>query len=288
MIKKIVVCLLLLASTVALAANVNQSMVRSSDINYWVMQAGHGKPTIILLTGAGEAASAWDAVVPGLSKLSSVFSYDRAGLGNSESLPDLLTPRTAKSIVQRLRTLLQRRKVSPPYVLVSNGLGSSYARYFARNFPTEVKALLLINPDVNAAIALGEIKSYGPGQGTAQVEFRKVYRHNQFNAQQNLINYVKSAGKLNVTFHQAAIIAQRLERLGASKSEQQILASPPLKTIPMIIMEGKQNSALETNMLKQLAAEAPKGHYEYIALNSDELKKIAPEKIIAAVKQVLR
>lgn len=288
MIKKMLIICVLLVSNVLLAANINARMVSYLGINYWLVQAGSGKPTIILLSGAGEAATAWDGVLPELSKLSSVFTYDRAGLGKSESRSNLLTAQTAHSIVQRLRGLLKLRHVEPPYILVSNGLGSSYARYFARNFSKEVKAMVLINPDVNAAIALGEIKSYAPGEGTAQAKFRQVYRHNQFNARQNLMQYVKSTGKMSVTDHQGSIIAQRLEQLGSVKSEQQIIASPPLKAIPVIIMEGKQDSALETNMLKQLAAQTPKGQYQYTALNSDELKKFAPEKIIAAVKQVLR
>ena len=288
MLKKIVLIFLFVASNGLLAANINGHMVNYLGTNTWLIQGGSGKPPIILLSGAGEPATAWQGVLPELSKLSSVFAYDRAGVGKTESRKNLLAVITAKSVVHRLRGLLELSHVQPPYVLVSSGLGSSYARYFARNFPSEISAMVLINPDVNAAIALGEIKSYTSGQGADQVKFRELYRYNQFNARHNLMEYVKSVGKFNVTDHQASIITKRLEQLGAVRSEQQIIASPPLKSIPVIIMEGKQDSSLETSMIKQLIANNPQGKYQFTAFNSDELQKFSPEIIVAAVKQVLR
>lgn len=287
MLKKSLMIALLFVCQFVMAASINGQMVKYQGKNYWLLQAGSKKPTIILLSSAGESSDEWNAVIPDLSKLSSVLAYDRLGLGKSDEVSDMLAPRTAKMVVDNLRGLLKARHVAPPYVLVSSGLASSYARYFARNYPDDVKAMVLINPDVNAAIALGEIKKYAHGQGGEQVTFREVYRKNRFNLQNQLHTKVKSAGRFHPTKKQASIITENLEQLGVMPSERQIIASPPLKPIPVIIMEGKQDSSLETTMLKQILGETPKGIYRYKALGSNKLQKFAPQEIVAAVKQVL-
>ncbi len=52
---------------------------------------------------------------------------------------------TQPLIVSELRTELDRRNIRPPYVLVGHSLGGLYMQYFARNYPSEVSGLLLVD-----------------------------------------------------------------------------------------------------------------------------------------------
>jgi pimeloyl-ACP methyl ester carboxylesterase len=70
------------------------------------------------------------------------FAYTRAGYDGSSPASG---PRDAATIVAELRAELQRRLIPPPYVVVGHSLGGLYAQYFARQFPSEVSGLLLID-----------------------------------------------------------------------------------------------------------------------------------------------
>jgi pimeloyl-ACP methyl ester carboxylesterase len=279
--------LLLFFSNFLFAAKIDSGMVTVDGTQYWTEQSGQGKPTVILLSGAGEGVTSWQDIFPRLSKLTHVFVYDRAGLGKSESLDNLVSPRSAKYVVLRLRKLLQQAKIKPPYVLVSSGLGSSYARYFAHNYANDIVGMVLINPDVNAAIALGEIKHYAKGEQMQQVEFRKLYNRGIHSLRGKVFDFHRTTGKLQLSYQQASTIETHLERLDEVKSEKQIMDSPPLKSIPLIVMEGRQSSSLETNMMHQLVAQSTKGQYRYVPLQSDALQKFAPEQIVDAINSVL-
>jgi pimeloyl-ACP methyl ester carboxylesterase len=48
-----------------------------------------------------------------------VFSYDRAGLGQSDPAP---TPRTVQAMVDDLHALLSAAAIAPPYLLVGHSM----------------------------------------------------------------------------------------------------------------------------------------------------------------------
>src|SRR5205085_2666018 len=51
----------------------------------------------------------------------------------------------ASDSVERLRKVLQKLNVPKPYILVGHSLGGLFVQYFARNFPTEVAGLVLVD-----------------------------------------------------------------------------------------------------------------------------------------------
>ncbi len=65
---------------------------------------GEGSPTVILESGLGDTYVSWRKVQPQIAKFTRVCSYDRAGLGYSDSSPQ---PRTSKVIAGELHALLQ-------------------------------------------------------------------------------------------------------------------------------------------------------------------------------------
>jgi len=107
-----------------------------------VQTAGCGTPAVVLETGLGGMSSAWAWIQPETAKFCRVVSYDRAGLGWSEADT---TPRTAQLAVRRLRTILKRSHVSPPYVLVGHSMGGLLIRVFADRYPDEVAGVVLVD-----------------------------------------------------------------------------------------------------------------------------------------------
>ena len=101
-----------------------------------------GRPTVILESGFGSDASVWNKVQPEVAKFTRVCSYDRAGLGTSEAVT---APRTIVALTEDLHALLQKAKVSAPYVLVGHSLGGMLARMYASYYPSEVVGMVFVD-----------------------------------------------------------------------------------------------------------------------------------------------
>lgn len=104
--------------------------------------AGRGSPAVILESGLGGTWSSWRFVQPAVARVTRVCSYDRAGLGSSDSGP---FPRTSSRIARELHTLLNAAPVHPPYILVAQSFGGYDVRLFAAAHPKEVKGVVLVD-----------------------------------------------------------------------------------------------------------------------------------------------
>ena len=103
---------------------------------------GAGSPTVILESGAGAPTSVWAWVQPAVAERTRVCSYDRAGLGWSDSGPH---PRDASSIARELHDLLLRAGESGPFVVAGHSLGGQYAIMFAELYAPDTAGLVLID-----------------------------------------------------------------------------------------------------------------------------------------------
>jgi pimeloyl-ACP methyl ester carboxylesterase len=68
--------------------------------------------------------------------------YNRPSYGKSDAS---VSERDGKHIVNELRELLKAQGLKPPYILVGHSLGGLYMQYFARRYPDEVRALILVD-----------------------------------------------------------------------------------------------------------------------------------------------
>ncbi len=103
---------------------------------------GQGSPTVILDAGLGDSFVSWHKVQPEIAKFTRVCSYDRAGIGYSDSSP---RPRTSKVFAEELHTLLQRAAVPSPYILVGHSMGGFDVRLYASLYRTEVAGMVLVD-----------------------------------------------------------------------------------------------------------------------------------------------
>jgi pimeloyl-ACP methyl ester carboxylesterase len=96
---------------------------------------GQGSPTVILDAGLGDSFLSWQKVQPEIAKFTRVCSYDRAGLGYSDSSPH---PRTSRVFVDELHRLLEHAAIVGPVILVGHSMGGFDIRLYASLYRHEV------------------------------------------------------------------------------------------------------------------------------------------------------
>ncbi|MFC5461027.1 alpha/beta fold hydrolase [Massilia niabensis] len=103
--------------------------------------AGRGGPGVVLVNGAGGPVEGWYKVFGELAEERCIFAYNRAGIGGSGKPT---APQTAGHMVETLRAALASIGVPQPYVLVGHSLGGLVVNLFARLYPGEVAAAVMI------------------------------------------------------------------------------------------------------------------------------------------------
>lgn len=109
----------------------------------YVVVEGKGEPTIVFLTGKGRSQTDFKKVYDKVKKTNQIFSYDRAGLGQSELIRN---DRTIDTMAFELHELLVKEKIKAPYILVGHSLGASIARCFVNMYPDMVSGMVFLDP----------------------------------------------------------------------------------------------------------------------------------------------
>lgn len=108
----------------------------------FVIIEGKGNPTVVFITGKGRPQYDYTPVYKTISKQTQVFAYDRAGLGQSESLNN---KRSVDTMAYELNELLLKEKIKPPFILVGHSLGGWVLRCFVNMYPKKVTGLIFID-----------------------------------------------------------------------------------------------------------------------------------------------
>ena len=103
---------------------------------------GNGSPTVVLDAGLSDSFYSWRKVQPQIATFTRVCSYDRAGLGYSETSP---FPRTSRVFAEELERLLINDRLPPPYVLVGHSLGGSTIRVYANRNPSSIAGMIFVD-----------------------------------------------------------------------------------------------------------------------------------------------
>jgi len=136
----------LLAAPLAAQGDIGPLPGRLVDVGGYRLHlycTGAGAPTVVLASGASAFAIDWALVQPEVARTNRVCSYDRAGMGWSDSTG--LVP-TAERSVTELHTLLRAAGEKAPYVLVGASLAGLHVRLYQLRYPAEVAGLILVDP----------------------------------------------------------------------------------------------------------------------------------------------
>lgn len=146
---RLTICLvwtaLIVCSYAQSSKETNGRLVSVGDYRLFINCSGptNSSPAVVLLSGGGSTSEIWKKVQPGVSPFARVCSYDREGMGKSDT--HIPIRQTAAQIGDDLHMLLANAGVPPPYVLVGHSIGGIYARQFAVDHPSEVAGLVFVD-----------------------------------------------------------------------------------------------------------------------------------------------
>jgi pimeloyl-ACP methyl ester carboxylesterase len=103
---------------------------------------GSGSPTIVVEQGIGGPSIDWNEINEQMAATTRVCDYDRAGMGYSQ--PAYQPTRTA-DVVRNLHELLQESGNDGDLVFVAWSAGGLYVREYYRQFPGQVKGMVLVD-----------------------------------------------------------------------------------------------------------------------------------------------
>lgn len=109
----------------------------------YLHHTGMGRPVVVFLAGGGMFSLGYLNIHAKVAELTTSVIYDRAGTGWSDQIA---LPRTAAEVAEELLSLLRTAGLPGPYLFVAHSLGALYARRFAQLFPSDVAAVLLLDP----------------------------------------------------------------------------------------------------------------------------------------------
>lgn len=141
--------------------------------NLHLVCAGNGNtgPTVVIEAGSGDDSNQWRDVLNRVAAFAAVCSYDRAGLGWSDSAP---AARTFADRAADFSRLIERAALRPPYILVGHSYGGYIVRLFARDHPGDVAGVVLVEASEEgfafqpaALAAADKLRSRNLGRGVA-------------------------------------------------------------------------------------------------------------------------
>lgn len=168
----------------------NTTQLRYEEARGSLAQRGTSSPVVVFQAGLGNGMSVWSAVLTHLPPEVSTFAYDRPGYGESSSKS---AQRSPCDIARELHDVLHLAGVRPPYVLVGHSLGGLYQYAYAKLYPEEVSALLLVDathPEHWHTMQRQAPQSAAMVQGLRTIAFSETERR-EFDAQSECIADLK-------------------------------------------------------------------------------------------------
>lgn len=117
--------------------------VRIPGAELHVSRMGQGEPCVILEAGIAASSINWRPLQAELARLTTTYSYDRAGFGWSVAEHHGCT---LAHITENLHAMLHAMQVPVPYVLVGHSFAGYITRAYANRYGDELAGLVLLDP----------------------------------------------------------------------------------------------------------------------------------------------
>lgn len=256
---------------------------------------GHGSPTVVTDAGLGGSSLDWSLVQPELAKTTRVCSFDRAGMGRSESVS---TPRSPAYLAQELHSLLTNASEPGPYVFVAHSLAGKNARLFASAYPTEVAGMVLIDARseyVDARVSKADAESFGFAlrlQGTLFSIGRRLGLARAF--ARTLLGEVslpdEIATQMVLQQTQPSAIDETIAEGDARSTDDAALSGALLGDIPLVVVAAGDSIANLPNWRQaqeQMAALSTRGRLIVAEHSSHFVQGDQPSLVIDAVQETV-
>jgi pimeloyl-ACP methyl ester carboxylesterase len=253
----VLLLLLILLSGCATLPNVKTEEINNRRVEYSLIR--NGAMTVVFENGLDGKMNWWRKVIPEISKDATTFAYNRPGYGRSDSIS---TPRDGLHTVEELRTLLKIEGLEPPYVLVGHSYGGLLMQLFARKYPDEVSALILVDSTHPA----------------------------QFKGKGSIENW---PAWFRLLFHLYLSPAAKQELDLVNSTGEQVLALPAFSGKPVIVLSAmrpigeKGEFADDVNEKRKDIARLYPGAQQVWVDSGHGIPLEKPEAVISAIKQVL-
>lgn len=116
---------------------------QSPALRLHVVKQGEGFPAVVLESGIATSSLNWKLLQPTVAALAATYSYDRAGLGWSDSAGEKITVR---ALVENLHGLLQDLQLPSPYILVGHSFAGYIVRRYAQSYTNEIAGVVMVDP----------------------------------------------------------------------------------------------------------------------------------------------
>ena len=225
-----------------------------------IKSGGHGKPSVVFVSGVGDGLQCWNTVLARTSELTHAMAFDRLGLGRSASTN---AERDAGQISSELCQLLTALKEPEPVLLVAHSAGAFHARMFAHRFAEKVAALLLVEPSHEDW--LDELMRADAKAWLKHMQWRRNARH--------------SPGRKRELAALDAVVEQ-MRRIG-----------PVLPPVPVTIISATAGHAAATDVLFRLhrhwLSQLPHARHVVAAQSGHYVQNDAPEIVVGAILDLL-
>jgi len=108
-----------------------------------VVKTEAGSPAVVFESGLANSSLSWSLIQPKIAALTTTCSYDRAGLGWSQSSR---THCRLENLTEEFHRLLDSAQIPRPFILVGHSFGGLMARFYADRFPGELAGVVLVDP----------------------------------------------------------------------------------------------------------------------------------------------
>lgn len=258
--------------------------------------AGTGSPTVVLDAGLSGMSLDWYLVQSEIANTTRVCSYDRAGMGWSDTGPQ---PRTPSRIAGELHALLTNAGVPGPYVLVGHSLGGKNVRLFRIQHPDQVVGMVLVDArgeSMDANISPADRAAFEQAFADETTQYGMLRRlglvrligADQWGAPA-MPREIRTEGALFRT-GQRGLDTNAAEGLERATDDAQLRAAPSLGDLPLIVLASEVN--METlpgwpEAQREQAALSTKGRLVVVEGSGHYIQWDHPSVVIDAVRQVV-
>jgi len=252
---------------------------------------GNGSVTVVLDAGMGDVGLAWRNVISEIDSVATVFSYDRGGLGWSESSP---LPRSSGNMVQELHLLLEKAGLNAPYILVGHSLGGLNMQLFAETYPDDVVGLVLVDAEHPNVFKRMPVRSsvrrtmFKAGMWAAPIGIPRAYLSNKGTVEHAL----RSTTKHQHAYLDELVMARK--RAAAVNTSPVSFGNLPLTVIARNhpsdspeLRDAPERTIVWAELQEELSRRSSNGTLIFSGQSQHSIHKFQPEIVANAIKTMI-